>query len=108
MPLGRVKVEKRDDEFVIRIVECQSGIDIVEQCMTVFRNVNSAAQLPAREQQGPLYQRLYNEGPLLFNEVAIDPKTGEHHTLLGGLTVSPSKLDATIAEFRNLDFEVDA
>jgi hypothetical protein len=75
--------------------------------MKVHQSVNAAAQLPLTQQTGPSYQALYDQGPCLFNEIAIHPQTGQEHHSLGGLEVSVGRLSQTLAKLKELGVQVD-
>lgn len=104
MPGPRVCVEQRGDEQVVRPVD--RPLDLVAKFHEVVSTVNRGLRLPPGEQRGPRFQALYDEGPALFDEMFVDPKTGKSHTQLGGLQVSQGRLGATLARLRELGFDV--
>jgi hypothetical protein len=104
MPSPRLKVEKQTDRYVIRVIDHTA--DTLAKLQEVFTKINEAASLPDPKRHGSDYHDLFNEGPLLFDEQAIDPATRRSVTQLGGLQVSERKLAATLAKLRELGFDV--
>jgi hypothetical protein len=104
MSSHRVRVEKRDSGCVVRAVDRPA--DLFVSFLKVFSAVNAAEALPEHQRSGEHYKALYNEGPVLFNELAIDPATGASHEQIGGLQVAHHRLPATLAKLQELGFAV--
>ena len=80
--------------------------DLITKLMQVYETVNPAARLPPTQQSGSEWQVRHQEGPVLFNCAAVDPKTGDQSSMIGGLVVSERRLAETLAKLRELGIEV--
>ena len=103
MSTTRVRIEDKGSYSIIRAVGDDSRC--AEVFLQVVNAVNRGLQLPESQRHGPTFRALYEEGPLLFNAVAIDPRTGESHSRLAGIQVTAARLPATRAALRARDVE---
>jgi hypothetical protein len=100
----RVRVDKLSNGCVIHALDRPA--DLHATFVKVFEAVNAAEALPEHARSGAHYQALYDQGPVLFNEMVIDHDTGASTAQLGGLQVSHQRLPATLAKLQELGFEV--
>lgn len=109
MSLQKMTISNDGTQYTLHLTKrgALSELKLIELFTQVFDDVNPAAKVPKGQQSGASYQALYNQGPLLFREMAMDPVDGSSHSQLGGLVVTPPRLDATLRRLRQLGFEVE-